>query len=188
MCLALATPLVLVILGSKWSGAIPLFAMFTLVAISGPLSAICSWIYESQGRGKDQLRNHTAAGIVTILSFVLGLHWGPLGVVTSLAVVSLVVRLPIVYYIAGRSGPVSTRDLWMGFVSHLPCWGGVFLATSLAYRMLGHASHIVQLLVCGPVGLVVGTGIFLLFPRPRESAFFAAGKVKSALKARFATS
>lgn len=188
MCLALARPLVLVILGAKWSGAIPLFAMFTLVAISGPLSAICSWIYESQGRGKDQLRNHTAAGIVTILSFVLGLHWGPLGVVTSLAAVSLIIRLPIVYYIAGRSGPVSTRDLWMGFVSHLPCWGGVFLATFLTYKVLAHAPNIVQLLVCGPVGLIVGTGLFLLFPRPRESAFFAAGKVTSALKARFATS
>jgi O-antigen/teichoic acid export membrane protein len=188
MCLALARPLVLLILGPKLAGAIPLFAMFTLVAISGPLSAICSWIYESQGRGKDQLTNHTAAGIVTILSFVAGLHWGPMGVVTSLAVTSLIIRLPIVYYIAGRSGPVSTRDLWMGFLSHLPCWGGVFLMTFLMYRLLGHAPHIVQLLVCGPVGLATGAALFLLFPRPRESAFFAAGKVTSALKARFAAS
>lgn len=187
-CLALSKPLVLVILGPKWTGAIPLFAMFTLVAVSQPLSAICSWIYESQGRGKDQLTNHTAAGLVTIASFVLGLHWGPMGVVTSLAVVSLVVRLPIVYYIAGRSGPVTTRDLWMGFLAHLPCWAAVFLMTFLIYRALGHAPHIVQLLVSGPAGLIAGAGLFLLFPRPRDSAFFAARKVSSALKARFATS
>ena len=186
-CLALSKPLVLVILGPKWTGAIPLFAMFTLVAISQPLSAICSWIYESQGRGKDQLTNHTIAGIVTILSFVAGLHWGPIGVVTSLAVVSLVVRLPIVYYIAGRSGPVSTRDLWMGFLYHLPCWVGVFLMTALAVRLLGHTSNLVQLLVCGPVGLIAGTALFLLIPQPRESALFAARKVTGALKARFAS-
>jgi len=188
MCLALARPLVLTILGPKWAGAVPLFAMFTVVAISGPLSAICSWIYESQGRGRDQLRNHTAAGLVTILSFVLGLRWGPIGVVTSLAVVSLVVRLPIVYYIAGRSGPVSTHDLWRGFLSHLPCWAGVFVATALMVRALPHAHHIVQLVVCGPVGLLAGAALFLLFPRPRESAFFAGRKIFSALKARFATS
>lgn len=188
MCLALSKPLVLVILGPKWTGAIPLFAMFTLVAISGPLSAICSWIYESQGRGQDQLRNHTLAGAVTIASFVLGLRWGPLGVVTSLAVTSLIIRLPIVYYIAGRKGPVNTRDLWMGFLSHLPCWGTVFLATAVAYKLMEHARPIVQLLVCVPAGLGVGTALLLLFPRPRQSAFFAGNKVRNALKARFATS
>ncbi len=117
----------------------------------------------------------------------LGLHWGPIGVVTSLAVVSLVVRLPIVYYIAGRSGPVSTRDLWMGFLYHLPCWVGVFLMTALAVRLLGHTSNLVQLLVCGPVGLIAGAALFLLIPQPRESAFFAARKIKGALKARFAS-
>src|SRR5262249_37412123 len=100
MCLALARPLVLVILGPKWTGVIPLFAVFTLVAVSAPLSSICSWIYESQGRGPDQLRNHTLAGAVTIVSYLLGLRWGPLGVVTSLAITSLLIRLPIVYYIA----------------------------------------------------------------------------------------
>ena len=184
MCLALARPVVLVILGPKWSEAIPLFAMFTLVAISTPLSSICSWIYESQGRGKDQLRNHTAAGLVTIVSYLIGLHWGPLGVVTSLAVISIAVRLPIVYAIAGRIGPVRTRDLWSGFVSHLPCWITVFFITLLACRMMPHARPIVQLLVCGPLGLIVGAAVFLHFPRPRESALFLVGKIRTTLKAR----
>lgn len=185
MCLALARPMVLVILGSKWTGVIPLFAVFTLVAVSGPLSIICSWIYESQGRGQDQLRNHTVAGAVTIISNLLGLRWGPLGVVTSLAITSLLIRLPIVYYIAGRRGPVRTRDLWMGFLSHLPCWGVVVLTTSLAAKAVAHAAPIVQLLVCIPVGIGAGAALILLFPRPRQSAFFAWSTIKSALKAKF---
>jgi O-antigen/teichoic acid export membrane protein len=188
MCLALARPLVLVILGPKWTGVIPLFAVFTLVAVSGPLSSICSWIYESQGRGQDQLRNHTAAGAVTIISYLLGLRWGPLGVVTALAIISLIIRLPIVYYIAGRRGPVTTYDLWMGFLSHLPCWGAVFLTTTLAYKAVAHAAPIVQLLVGVPVGIGAGAALILLFPGPRQSAFFAGSKIKNALKVRFATS
>lgn len=188
MCLALAGPLVLVILGPKWTGAIPLFAVFTLVAVSGPLSSICSWIYESQGRGQDQLVNHTLAGSVTIMSYLLGLRWGPIGVVTSLAIVSFLIRLPIVYYIAGRRGPVRTRDLWMGFLSHLPCWGAVFITTSLAAKAVAHAVPIVQLLVCVPVGIGAGAALILLFPRPRQSAFFAASKFKIALKAKLAAS
>lgn len=188
MCLALARPMVLVILGPKWAGAIPLFAAFTLVAISAPLSIVCTWIYESQGRGRDQLRNHIFAGSTTILSYLIGLHWGPLGVVLSLAIASILVRLPVVYYIAGRSGPVSTRDLWMSFLSHLPCWAAVLLTTSAIHKVMEHASPLVQLLVCVPVGLVSGTALFLLFPRPRQSAFSAWHTIKNALSARFATS
>jgi O-antigen/teichoic acid export membrane protein len=188
MCLALARPLVLVILGPKWTGVIPLFAAFSVVAISTPLAAICSWIYESQGRGPDQLQNHTIAGMVTIVAFLLGLRWGPMGVVTSLAIISLVVRLPIVYYIAGKRGPVRTRDLWMGFLTHLPCWIAIFGATALTYKVVVNAHPIVQLLVCCPIGIVVGAALMLLFPHPRQSAFFVAGKVTTALKARFAKS
>lgn len=185
-CLALAKPLVLVILGPKWTGAIPLFAAFSAVAISGPLSAVCSWIYESQGRGKDQLRNHTLAGAVTVLSYLLGLHWGPLGVILSLAITSFAIRMPLVYYLAGRRGPVRTRDLWIGFLSHLPCWGIVFLTTSAARRLVEDATPLVQLLVCTPIGLGVGAVLVLLFRRPRQSAFYAWQTARTALKARFA--
>jgi PST family polysaccharide transporter len=188
MCLALAKPMVLVILGPKWSGVIPLFEAFSIVAVSTPLMSICTWIYESQGRGRDQLQNHTIVGGVTIIAFLLGLRWGPIGVVTSLAIISFVVRLPIVYYIAGKSGPVKTRDLWMGFFTHLPCWVCVFGATALTYRVMANAHPVVQLLVCGPVGILAGGALMLLFPHPRESAFFVAGKVNNAFKARFAKS
>jgi hypothetical protein len=36
--------------------------------------------------------------------------------------------------------------------------------------------------------LVSGTALFLLFPRPRQSAFSAWHTIKNALSARFATS
>jgi PST family polysaccharide transporter len=180
----LAKPLVLVILGAKWKDSIPLFAAFTLVAISGPLALICSWIYESQGRGREQLRNHILAGSATLGSYVLGLHWGPIGVIYSIAVVSLLVRLPLVYYLAGRRGPVRTRDLWAGFVSHIPCWVTVFAATSLAYKVLENAIPIVQLFVCGPVGLILGAALFVLFPRPRQGAVYMWNTLKNRLTAR----
>lgn len=188
VCFVLAKPMVLVILGSKWTAVIPLFSAFALLAVTNPLLSVCPWIYESQARGQDQLRNHTLAGIATILAYLIGLRWGPLGLILSLAVVSLFIRMPIVYYIAGRRGPVRTRDLWMGFLSHLPCWGAVFLTTTLAYKAIGHAAPIVQLLLCGPIGLAFGYALILLFPRPRRSAFFAWAKIGIFLKARGATS
>lgn len=181
MCLALSKPLVLVILGPKWTDVIPLFSGFALVAISSPLSAVGSWMFESQGRGRDQLNTHTAAGAVTLGSYLLGLRWGPLGIVVSLAIASLLIRLPIVYYLAGRRGPVSSSDLWIGFLSHLPCWGGVYVTTRLACTMVQHSAPIVQLLVSAPIGLVAGVALMLIFRRPRESAGYAWNTVKSSL-------
>jgi O-antigen/teichoic acid export membrane protein len=181
VCLALARPLVLVVLGPKWSGAIPLFSAFALMAVSFPLSDMAVWNFQSQGRGRDQLQNHTVAGAVALGSYLVGLHWGPLGIILSLAITSLMIRLPITYYFAGRSGPVTTSDLWASFLSHLPCWGTVYLTTTVAYLAMKHAAPVIQLLMCGPIGIAAGAALFLLFRRPRQSAFCAWNTVKNSL-------
>jgi PST family polysaccharide transporter len=186
MCFALAKPIVLVILGPKWTGVIPLLMAFAIIGVTWPLAEICAWLYESQGRGKDQLRNHALAGLVTVIAYSIGLHWGPLGVVAANAVMGILVRLPIVYFIAGRRGPVCTSDMWLGFVSHVPCWVAVYLATAGIYQTMVHVNPFIQLLVCAPVGLGVGTVLMLLFPRPRRSALFAGSKIMGAWKVRFA--
>jgi O-antigen/teichoic acid export membrane protein len=181
ICLALAKPMVLVILGPKWSGVIPLFSAFAVVAVSLPLSDAAAWLFQSQGRGKEQLRNHALIGIIGISSYIIGLHWGPLGVAVTTAISTMAFRLPIVYYFAGRIGPVGTRDLWMAFLSHLPCWGAVYLATALPQLMMKDAAPIVQLVVCVPIGLAAGTLLFLVFRRPRESAFYVWHIVRNSL-------
>jgi polysaccharide transporter, PST family len=181
VCLPLAMPLVLVILGPKWRGVVPLFAAFAVVAVSWPLSGVAIWLFQSQGRGREQLHNHTLGGIVTIASYIIGLHWGALGVIVSLAITSMAIRLPIVYFFAGRRGPVTTGDLWRAFLSHLPCWVTVFLTTTLAQMVMKDASPILQLVVSGPIGLGTGAALALLFRRPRQSAFYVWNTLRSSL-------
>lgn len=185
MCLALSKPIVLVVLGRKWAGVVPLFAAFALVAISSPLSSVISWMFESQGRGRDQLRTYTAAGAITVASYLVGLRWGPLGLVLSLAIASFVIRMPVVYYLVGRSGPVRTADLWKGFFAHLPCWGAFFAVTFLARMSVQNSAPIVQLLVAAPLGFIGGCALTLLFPRPRRSALYAVDTIKTTLVHRW---
>jgi O-antigen/teichoic acid export membrane protein len=185
VCIVLARPMVLVILGPRWAGVIPLFAAFTLVGIAGPLTSVVSWIYESQARGKDQLQNHTLAGIVTVLSYLAGLPWGPIGLILAVAISNLLIRMPIVYHLAGRKGPVTTGDLWFGFWSHVPCWGTVFISTFLIHKTVENMAPIVQLLVCAPLGTGVGIALALIFPRPRRSIFFALRTLRNAVNGRF---
>jgi PST family polysaccharide transporter len=170
VCLALSEPIVLLLLGEEWAGSVPLFAGFTLVAVSLPLSVAASWLFMSQGRGRDLLDAYVVLAIITVVAFVVGLRWGAVGVVMALATVSLFVRLPILYHLAGRRGPVKSADLWGGFLSHLPCWVGAYLGAFLAHRALEGAPPLVDLLVCAPVGMVGGALMLVMLRRPRESA------------------
>jgi PST family polysaccharide transporter len=182
LCFALSNPLVLVVLGPKWKGVIPLFSAFSLLAISWPLASVVCWLYQSQGRGRDQLISHSITGILMILSYVIGLYLaGPLGLILSVAVVTATIDLPIIYFIAGRRGPVSTRDLWFSFFSHLPAWGTVYLATALVRMAVVNLSPVMQLLVCAPTGLLIGGAFLMPFRRFRENFLFTIKGLKGTL-------
>ncbi len=171
--LVLAEPLVLLVLGPKWEGSVPLFAGFSLVAVSLPLSIATSWLFMSQGRGKDLLHTYMMTGSVTVGAYLTGLMWGPLGVVMGLAIAGVTIRMPILYYLAGRRGPVSTTDLWTSFLAHLPCWCAV-VATGMAIRpFVADSQPIVQVLICAPPAAAASLSIAMLFKRSRGSVLFA---------------
>jgi len=178
----LAEPLVLLILGSDWRDAAPLFAGFALVAVTLPLSVAGSWLYLSQGRGSDLFRTYSATGAVTVAAIVVGLRWGPLGVVLALAVATLTVRMPIIYYLAGRRGPVRTADLWRRFLCHAPTWAVVCAVTALAHATVEEASPIMQLLVCVPIGLAAAAATILALRLPRSIVTYLWKNISNSLR------
>lgn len=172
LCLVLAEPIILVILGPKWTKSAPLFAGFSLVALSVPLSGAPSWLFMSQGRGRDSFYGWAISGPLAIVACFVGLRWGPLGVVLSLAVASMIFRLPIIFYLAGRCGPVRSVDLWMTFLWYLPCWAAVCIATKAVHQMIFRAAPLVQLVVCVPAGLAAGALVVLALRRPRTNTVY----------------
>jgi PST family polysaccharide transporter len=169
LLLALATPLTLVLLGPKWHVA-AIFAGFTLTAIQLPLSNAANWLLTSQGRGKDILRVTSINGAFTLASFIVGLPFGPLGVAIAFSCVALLVRMPILFYVAGRRGPVSTSDLWTRLLRHLPLWAVMLVATWSMRTVLGHSHVLTELVICGSVGILAG-GIFIwVSPKQRKVA------------------
>jgi PST family polysaccharide transporter len=169
LLLALAHPITFVVLGPKWERAAPIFAGFTLVAASFPLSSVATWLLTSQGRGKDFLRLSVISASVTVASFLAGLPFGPVGVAISYSASYVLILLPVVYYIAGRQGPVKTRDLWSRFFRHLPLWGVVCGATWLARLLVMDSRPVVQLLVRAPIGLLAGAAFILVFAPARRA-------------------
>jgi len=170
LLLALSHPLTLVVLGRKWEGAAIIVAGFTLVALYTPVASVANWLLTSQGRGRDFLVLSTVGSCVTVVAFLVGLPFGPAGVAKSYSAFCFLIALPVLYYIAGRRGPVTTRDLWSRFFRHLPLWGFVCGATWLTSHLVGGMPPLAQLLICGPAGLLAGAVFIFLYPPSRRAA------------------
>ena len=154
--LALSYPVTLAVLGPKWDAAAIIFAGFTLAALTHPLTCTSTWLFATQGRGKDWVRASSIVSGITVCSFLVGLPFGPAGVAISYSASCVLLQLPLLYYIAGRQGPVSRKDLWIGCLRHLPVWGVVCGTAWLARTFILDANPWMQLFLCAPVGLLAG--------------------------------
>jgi PST family polysaccharide transporter len=170
LLLALAHPVTLVVLGHKWEKAAIIFSGFTFAAFYVPLSSASTWLFYSQGRGKDWLLASLVISVVMVASFIGGLPFGPVGVAIAYSACCLLIQLPIVYSIAGRRGPVTTKDLWMGFLRHLPVWGIIFGTTYVIRNMVHNFVPFTQLLICVPVGLLAGAAFICIYAPSRRTA------------------
>ena len=74
--LALSYPLTLAMLGPKWEAAAVIFAGFTMAALAYPLTTASTWLFASQGRGKDWVLTSSIISAVTLCSFLIGLPFG----------------------------------------------------------------------------------------------------------------
>jgi len=98
-------------LGAQWLGVVPIFRPLAIAGLVQPVSATCIWLLISQGRRRD-LRWWSVIGpMLTCAAIVIGVQWGPAGVAVSYAAGESVVRMPLLLWFVGRSGPVGARSI-----------------------------------------------------------------------------
>lgn len=170
LLLALAKPVVLVLLGDSWGMASSIFAGFTSAALFAPLSCAANWLFISQGRGQESVLVSVVCGGIAVTGICIGLPYGPAGVATVWSLTGLLIGLPYYFYIAGRKGPVQTKDLWLGFVGHLPVWCAVFGSAFTVICLTIGFKPLVQLLVGVPIGLTAGVAMIYLWKPSRLTA------------------
>jgi PST family polysaccharide transporter len=170
LILPLARPLTLVLLGPQWEQAAVIFAGFTIAALCIPLANASVWLFTSQGRGRDMLLAQSINSCAIFVSYIIGLPFGPVGVALAFSIFGPLIRIPVSYFLAGRSGPVTTADLWKGVWRHLPVWIFVFLVTWATHRMVVHLPLPLQLLICLPVGALAGAAFIWSFAPQRQVA------------------
>ncbi|HEV2318252.1 MAG TPA: oligosaccharide flippase family protein, partial [Verrucomicrobiae bacterium] len=164
MFFVLARPLTLVVLGQKWEKASIIFAAFSITALQIPLTICISWLFTTQGRTKDLFHWSMLSAFMTVGSYIAGLPYGPAGVAIAFSCTVMLIQVPIYYWLAGRKGPVSSRDLWSAFLKHLPVWIIVTSVAWLARAALPDFSPLAQLVICVPASLLAGAAFILLYP------------------------
>jgi PST family polysaccharide transporter len=183
----LSDALVSVILGDRWHAAAPIFAALTIAFVYLPLGTATSWLYTSQGRGRDLLVAASVAAAVMVGAFLVGLPFGTTGVAIAYSASSVLAILPATFYMGGRAGPVTTRDLWLATVSHVPILTAVLTATWIAREWIARSlPPLSQLAVCSAIGALAGLAALFAFARSRRAMSNVVTRVKELRSHRMA--
>jgi PST family polysaccharide transporter len=103
--------LILLVLGPQWSAAGNIFAVLGISALVQPLYFTQGWLHVSAGRGDRYLRWGIISSILIVLSFIVGLPYGPLGVATAYGAVTWAIIVPCMWY-AGRSAGIGLKFIF----------------------------------------------------------------------------
>jgi O-antigen/teichoic acid export membrane protein len=161
--LVVSQSFVLALFGEKWAGMIPILQIFCILGTLQSVGTTVGWIYQSQGRTDIMFRWGLIAGTIYIISFVVGLRWGPVGVAVAYTVAYLSTWYP------GWSIPARLIDL--NFLTMLKKLSPTFyVATAMAVAVwaLGLIfpsswSYVTRLAVQVLFGIIIYWGLLHLF-------------------------
>jgi PST family polysaccharide transporter len=156
----LAHPLIVAVLGARWSAAAPMFAWLGGGALLAPISTSLSWLFISQGRAGEQFLWCCVSTAILAASFLLGLHWGPVGVAAAWTIAAWSIQCPLVIWAATRHGPVRLGNLVHAVYPLLVVATATFIGLWLAEPRLAQMGW--NGLLVGLLGAYVGGGCMLV--------------------------
>ena len=110
--------LVVTMLGPQWAGAAPIFQILAIGPFFAPISNSTSWLFMTQNRTREMRNYGLASSIAFVLSFIIGLPWGVVGV-AACYIGAGVIQGPIIWFAATRKGQVSFSDLIKALTPYL---------------------------------------------------------------------
>jgi O-antigen/teichoic acid export membrane protein len=170
LLLGLSRPLVLALLGPRWEEVVPIFAALAIAAAYYAATGSSIWLLTTQGRNRDIIWTGLMVSSISVASYVVGLKFGVTGVALAFSLGGLLIRLPLQNYIVGRSGPVSSADLWRVLLRHVPVWAVAFGAAYASSLAAAKMTPLLQLCVGVPATLAASLAIIWILPHQRQTA------------------
>jgi O-antigen/teichoic acid export membrane protein len=108
---AAADPFIRLLLGDRWAPVVPIFSWLGVAGILQVLNNTVGWIFISQGRSRELFHAGIYNAATTVLAFIVGIQWGPVGLAAAYAISDWIVRAPVVWWLVDRIGPIRISDM-----------------------------------------------------------------------------
>jgi O-antigen/teichoic acid export membrane protein len=151
-----APDFVAVVLGPKWAQVAPILQILAWVGVVQSLQSLNTDVLQALGRTSKVLRFTVIFATTHIIGFVIGLHWGVLGVATAYAITTTLVE-PIYTVMTARAVGTTLWAVLRSVRGVFECGVAMMLAV-LAVRVSLLAAGVPalpRLLACALVGAVV---------------------------------
>lgn len=125
--------LVLFLLGPKWHDTGRIFMLLGIAAVMQPVTRATLWLFTTQGRAREYFSWGIVSAAIAVTSILGGLRWGAFGVAAAYAASDLLLTTPLLFWFAGRRGPVRTTDFYVTIAPSV-CAALASLATLLVLR------------------------------------------------------
>ena len=162
-----APDLVSVVLGNKWAGAVPVVQVLAWVGLHQSLARLNSSVLQAVNRTELMLRYAIVTVIVDVIAFVLGAHWGILGIAVAYAITTTLIA-PLYFHLTASTVGLTAfgflREL-SGIMQASVLTGLVALGTREALLAVG-AGPAARLVLVAAVGTIVTPVFVALCARP----------------------
>jgi PST family polysaccharide transporter len=153
----ISKPFFVSVLGAKWIPALPVIYILAPLGIIQSIINLNGSIYKAMGRTGLQFRFSLLFGSIIIVSFVIGLRWGVVGVAAAYAAASFLLSYPIIkipYNLVGLRpvkllnvlGSPLTCSILMGVIVFIPgyyfTWDSLPLLKIITLVLTGIAAYL----------------------------------------------
>ncbi|MCK4235559.1 MAG: oligosaccharide flippase family protein, partial [Candidatus Krumholzibacteria bacterium] len=168
MLAALSDEFILIVLGKQWVEVGTIFKVLAFAALVQPVLSTIGWVYISLGQTKRMMHWGFISVPVIILSFIVGLPWGALGVAISYTLCAvLLIPVPGLFF-AFRHSPVTVagffKAVWHPTIISLI----MYAVIELAQRSFAIPGPVLVILYSFVIGVVTLLVILAVWPGVRK--------------------
>ncbi len=170
MLAALSSEIIRIVLGEQWTDAAIIFKILAYAAVFQPVVSTTGWVFTSLGQTKRMMHWGFIAVPVVVLSFIVGLPWGPLGVATSYTVCGICILMVPCLLFAFRSSPINIIGFFKAVRCPLTISLSMYASLELAKYYFAFRSSVWTVLYCSIIALLVAILCLMLWPKARNEA------------------
>ena len=161
ICFLAGDQIISIYLGPDWEESAAIFKVLSLSCFFLPVANATGWLYQSQNRTDELLRWGLMSAPCIVLSFLIGLPFGALGVAISYTIV-VNALVPPLFYMVGKKSSVTTSDL-ANFCLFIVTHAAFCFAFSIPLQSLVQQDQSLMSIAFCLLGSTIGTIGFLWF-------------------------